>query len=197
MADTFLEVSAGQGTKLRTLTRSIGGSTVHEESVIPGDSHMPSYMTPGSSISVATVDTHLLQVMAGASLKLRIRRIVVVANAATIATTGAFQILRLTTAGTGGTALTPSPLDTTDPASGATAMAAVATVGTEGAVLLRFSLGFPAAPPHGAVFEWVQSPNQKPIIVPAGAANGIVLKNLVAIAGGGINTWIEFDETSF
>jgi hypothetical protein len=141
--------------------------------------------------------------MAGTTLKVLIRRITLEQNSN--ATTGAplpFAIVRLTTAGTGGTALTPRPYDSTDAASGATGMTLPTVKGTEGVTLLEGVLTMrqtvaAAGTQPDDVWQWTQPANLKPIVIPAGTANGICLKLSSAIAAATGLCNIEFVELNY
>jgi len=199
MAESFVEVSEGTGTKLHSHQRVIGANTVEDEVVILGEPYLASYIARTDSISTTTADSHVLQVMAGASLKLRIRRIFIGQSGSTTADTNTrIAVVRLTTAGTGGTAITPGPVDTADAASGATAMTLPTSKGTEGTILAYLPIGMTA----GMIsvdnqIEWSQLPQHKPIIVPAGTSNGIALKVVVAANLGAVVCRVEFDEANF
>jgi hypothetical protein len=152
-------------------------------------------------VSLATVNDHLLQIMAGSSNYVRIRRIhIEQANNATAAAFGVIEIWRLTTAGTGGTAVTPAKFDTGDAAAGATAMTLPTAKGTEGTLLFRPVMLWRQAvsattAQYDDVFEWTQHPGQKPIIIPAGTSNGIAIKSTTATASATVSMWVEFVET--
>ncbi len=204
MAEAFVNMTEGAGKKAHAWDRVIGANTVLDEFVLPGEFPYPSYIAaPLSSTSVATANDHLLQLMAGSSLNVRIRRIhIEQANNATAAGSSVLEIWRLSSAGSGGTAITPAKLNLADSAAGATAMTQPSAKGTESVMLMRPNLTYrQALPASGTVpddiFEWVALPNQEPLIIPAGAANGIALKNLTATAGATVAIWIEFVETAF
>lgn len=203
MAEAFVNVTEGSGKKLHGWDVVIGANTVIDEFVIPGEYPMPTYFAEASGSSIATANDHSLQLMAGASLKLRIRRIRI-EQRANVTTAGlcVFEIWRLTSAGTGGTAVTARPFDTADTA-GATAMTVPTVKGTESVrlmstiVTLRQAVSTTGSPADDALFEWAQLPNEKPIVVPAGTTNGLAIKNVTAVAAGSITALIEFVETSF
>jgi hypothetical protein len=141
--------------------------------------------------------------MAGASLNVRIRRIRIEQSTnATTAALGNFQIERLTTAGTGGTAVTPAKFNTADVASGATAMTLPTAQGTESTVLFRPTLVFRQAIATTAtqfddMWEWIQQPNQGPIVIAAGTSNGIAIEIITGIAAATAQIHVEFIETSW
>jgi hypothetical protein len=203
MAEAIVQVTEGVGKKLHTWDRTIGANLIQDEFVLPGEFPYATYSVVAVNISAATINDHTLQIMAGASLPVRIRRITIEQSAnATTAALQVYAVLRLTTAGTGGTAVTPRPFDTADAASGATAMTLPTAKGTEGvelmrnAIILRQAISATATQLDDMV-EWTQKPGQKPIIIPAGTTNGIAIKNLVATAAATMIVNVEFVETNF
>ena len=204
MAESIVQVNSGSGPKLHTWSRTIGANTVEDEAVFPAEYPLASYIAIGAAVSTATANDHLLQLMAGASLNVRIRRITVEQRGtATTAAALTMEIWRLSTAGTGGTAVTPRPMDTSDAASGATAMTLPTAKGTESVLIKPFVITFrqaisgTASPADDAPFEWTQHPGMKPLMIPAGAANGIAIKNTSAAAAATAIVTIEFVESSF
>lgn len=205
MAESTINMTEGSGKKQHTWNRTIGANSVEDDFNLPGEYPYASYtIDPEAAISTATAAAHILQVMAGASLNVRIRRVQIFQDAsATAVAVGRFSIVRLTTAGTGGTAVTPSKLDNADGASGATAMTLPTVKGAESTflyarnLLMRQALAATAAQADDRVWEWAQLPNSKPIIIPAGTANGIAIKNTSAIAAGTVVVYVEFVETAF
>lgn len=202
MAESLVQVTEGTGKKLHTNSRVIGANTVEDEVVVAGEQYLASYAIATASITVATANDHLLQIMAGASLKVRLRRIrIQLFGPPAAAGTLSIQLFRLTTAGTGGATTTPQPFDTSDSAAGATAMTQPTVKGTEVAIPLhKFSIGMPAAQPvtNASSDEWIQLPMQKPYTIAAGIANGFALK-LVAgsVAAATVIINVGFDESSF
>jgi hypothetical protein len=163
MARSFISVTQGAGTKLATNNYTDGADSKHDEIVVLGEQFLPTYGATRTSVSTATADSHLFQLMAGTSLKLRVRRILVrqVLNAGTVFT-ARLELWRLTTAGTGGTSTTPAPFESSDPACGATFMSLPTAKGTEGAILLADGIGLQAAHSNlPGVFAWEQPPNGK------------------------------------
>src|SRR3990172_1129947 len=100
MAESYVQVSEGTGKKLWTETTVVGADTKHAEIVKLGEPYLPSYTVTTANVtnvSVASANSHLFQIMAGSTLMLRIRRILIVQAAlATTATIGAISIARLT-----------------------------------------------------------------------------------------------------
>ena len=205
MAENIVEVTAGTGTKLHSWSKTVGANTVHDEFTLPGEYPLAGYVAVGSAVSMANASDDIAQLMAGSSLNVRVRRIrVEQTGLITSAAASPITVARLTTAGTAGSSVTPSKMDNADAASGATAQQGVptATKGTIGATLLARTL-FPvqtagtAGVSQAPFWEWVQQPNMKPLIIPAGTSNGLCLRNGGARAGLTVNWEIEFVETAF
>lgn len=182
MAESLVQVTSGAGPKLHTWQRTIGANNVEDEFVIPGEYPLASYsIAPAAPLATTNANAHLLQIMAGASLNVRVRRIRVRQHAVPAAVAAfEIQIWRLSSAGTGGTAITPSKMDTADAAAGATAMTLPTAKGTETVQLWDESiwLGVVATPVSSNLMEWVAAPGSKGILIPAGATNGIAVKNI-------------------
>jgi hypothetical protein len=204
MSESSINVTEGSGKRLHAWDRTIGATLVQDQFMLPGEYPLASYETHAIGASTAVANDHSLQVMAGASNYVRIRRIRVeqLASATTAAICN-FQILRLTTAGTGGSVMTPRPWDSGDTAATATSMQVPTAKGTEGVELLRFAIAMrqavsgTASPADDPVWEWAQLPGQKPLIIPAGTANGICVKNTTAVAAATVMVSVEFVETAW
>lgn len=205
MSEAFVNVTEGSGKKLHTNQTTIGANDVHDEYTVPGEYPLETYSCSSGTVSGATSADHVLQLMAGGTKKVRIRRITLQQGALiTTAAEFSLDIVRLSTAGTGGTAITPRPLDSADAASGAAAMSLPTVKGTEGVVIaprLRFwaiqTTGTAGLSGQGPRVEWVPAPGMKSIVIPAGTANGIALKVTTGRAGITVDASIEFVETSF
>lgn len=205
MAESLVQVAPDStGKKLHAWDNVIGGATVLDEFTVPGEYPYATYVVVYGSVSIATANDHILTINAGASLKVRIRRIRIDQGGnATTAAASRLQLVRTTTtAPTGGTAGTVNPLDTADAAAGATSRSIPAVKGTETAVLYEPTMVWrQAVSATGAQFddqfEWTQSPAGKPIVIPAGTTNGIAVKNLTAIAAATVSIYAEFVETNF
>lgn len=206
MAESIVQVTEGSGKKLHTFQRTIGANNVEDEIVVPGIQYLAGYQVPTGSTSTATANAHLLQIMAGGTLNVYIRWIKIFQNA--VATTSIFDtigIYRLTTAGTGGTAITPLALDSTDAASGATAMTLPTVKGTEAANLIDVADMFMLQTLPTAVdfteprmkFEYGEGSTGKFLRIPAGTANGIAVKNLIAVAGATVHIVASIFEANF
>lgn len=207
MAESIVNVTEGSGKKLHTFNRTIGANSVEDEIVLFGENYLASYTVVPLAVvatSTATALSHMLQIMAGATLKVRIRRIEMYQTvAATTAAIMETRLMRLTTAGTGGTAVTPAPLDSTDAASGFTAMVLPTVKGTAGTTIGSYApymiqtLGA-STPFVNPVAVWdFDRPRSKPFIIPAGAANGLAIMNVPAIAGGNVSFMVWADESNF
>lgn len=206
MADTHFQVSAGTGTYVHTITRTVAAQTAHDEVMAIGLPFLPTYSTEdGGSMNTTTISKHLWQLMAGASLNIYVHRItlwaITLAGAATIVP---FTLHRLTTAGSGGTAGTPgTPYDTSDGAVGATYMTMPSSLGAEGASLWQDRVVVPTAAPtfpgSVAVIDWKfdEMPHVKVPRIPAGTANGLALKNNAALATATYTGRIIFCEASY
>lgn len=204
--ESLVQVTEGAGKKLHTYQRTIVANNVEDEIVIPGEHYLPTYVVVGVGVSGAVVGDDILQLMAGAALNVRIRRIRVEQEGnITAAAVMTWNISRVTTAGTGGTAIVPQKMDNADANAGATAAQGVpnATHGTAAAVVhLRRNMFPVQTAPVGGLgtipyWEWVAAPGGKPLIIPAGAANGFVIRNSQGRAGLTVNAEIEFTETAW
>jgi hypothetical protein len=205
MAESIIQLNTGSGgPKAHTFNRTIGANSVEDEVVLLGENYLASYIAhPNANLSTATAASHIFQVMAGASLKVRIRRIEVYQSV--LATTVSFidlQLWRLSSAGTGGTAVTPALLDTTDAASGFTLMTLPTAKGTETTLvvaqvaILVQTLGTGTFAAPIAIFDFDRL-RSKPLTIAAGATNGIALKNGGGVAGASVSVNVIFDESNF
>lgn len=192
MAESFIPLTGGSGYKAHTFNRTIGANSVEDDVIINGEHYLASYHGGNTAaISFATAASHLFQIMAGASLKVYVRRIRVYQMVgATAAAFAQVQVLRLTTAGTGGTALTPNPRETTDSASGHTFMTLPTAKGTEGVEVDSGTFeAIQTVPVAGGgyrgtlIFEGIYDDlRSKSLVIPAGTTNGIALKLVTALA---------------
>ena len=199
MTASNIQITQGSGTRLATNSYSEGGQTVHDEKFIPGEYPYPTYTAMSLNVSLATADSHLLQLMAGSSLKVRVRRIHIHQRAlGGSAVVGAFDVYRVSSAGTGGSSPgAPGSFESSDSASGATQMTLPSSKGTEGAHLMRLTLTIIQSGTQTGSEAWEQHPGEKPIIIPAGTSNGIVIKNVANVATATADVIIEFVETAF
>jgi len=201
MAESIVQINEGSGKKLHTFQKVIGANTVEDEIVVLGEPYVASYNAAINNISGATGPAHVIQIMAGATNKLRIRHIRLKLTTATAAGMLRIGVKRLTTAGTGGGVVTPTQLDPADAAPGGTAMTLPTVLGTVAGDyfwIASFSTAV-AAPQIHAEQVWppVSQPHVKPLVIAAGVANGIALVVVSAIAGSIVDGDIQWDETSF
>ena len=203
MAESIIQVTSAGATKLHTYNRTIGANSVEDEVVLLGENYLATYTMVATSVTTTAL-SHLIQVMAGASLKVRIRRITVYQTVAvTAAAYMELAILRLTTAGTGGTAVTAVQLDPSDGASGATGISIPGVKGTEGnpiwfgSAYLMQTVGA-STPQNQPIFDIdFDRSRSKPLIIAAGVTNGICLRNTAAHAGATVRINVLFDESNF
>jgi hypothetical protein len=205
MAESFVNVTEGSGKKAHTNQRTIGANTVEDEYVVKGVPFFASYVVGAGSISAATANSHLLQLMAGASLNVYVTRIRVYQfGLATTAAQGRLLVFRVTTAGTGGGAITALPFDTSDAAAGAAGMSLPTVKGTEAAAAFwssasQFMQTVPTGPAQQDILLDLDFNRDytKPLRIPAGTANGIVIKCIDAIAAATTQCNIEFFEANY
>ena len=206
MGDYFLEVSSGSGTRLAHYEYTVGVDTVADQKVRVGLPFLPTYsLSVVTPISMATLDAHLLQMMAGANNRLTLvyLRVTQVAVASAAAVKG-FGLYRLTTAGSGGTAVSPRKLN---PASGnaeATAMTLPTVKGTEGELVVADSgAAFAAVPSTGILpaivkWDWRGALRSEAPEIAAGTSNGLALKLLTSDGGTPtVRIYAEFFERSY
>ena len=204
-SESFVEVTQGTGTKTHSLQRVIGVNTVEQSVVVRGEPYLASYLvTQGGSAgqSIATANTNLVQLLAGASLRVYLRRIRIYQRAlATTAAICGFDVVRATTAGTGGTAVTPARRDTTDSASGASVLYGITSPGTLTTTVDASTVFIPQAvmggQQNGLLVDLDYRGPGKALIIPAGTANGIVVRNRDAIAAATVVIVLDFDEANF
>jgi hypothetical protein len=199
VAETGVAVTEGSGKTLHGWDRTIGGTLRQDEFILPGEYPYATYTFTATGVATTTANSHLMQVMAGSSLNVRIRRILITQSAAAAAvTTLPLQIVRLSTAGTGGTAITARAHDSADSAAGAAGMTLPSSKGTEGNFLWSRTIWLgTGAIPVREPWEWAQLPNSKPIIIPAGTTNGIALKNTLGPGTATVDITVECVETNF
>ena len=123
MPDSYVSFDEGTTKKVRAFQRTdTDSNTVYEWMYAESEPPLHAYTVAVQNIAGVTADSHIFQIMAGASLRVGIRRITIYQRTAANTTRQVrFAVFRLTTAGTGGSAITPLPLDPASAASGATA----------------------------------------------------------------------------
>jgi hypothetical protein len=203
MPTSYVSFDEGTTKKVRTFQRTDGGDTVYEWMYSESEPPLDAYTVTALNIAGVTANSHLLQVMAGASLRVGIRRITIYQYGAANATRQVrFGVYRLSTAGTGGSAITPDPLDPASAASGATAATLPSSKGTEGVDVGGL---------HNAIIQSTitnQTANplldldfglgrERPLWIAAGASNGIALKNLVADSTATYDIFLRFVEAGW
>lgn len=200
----FVQITEGAGKRIAAGTYTENSQVVFDQKVLIGEPYLPTYYAQAQGVSVATVNDHLLQIMAGASLIVRLKwlHIEQTSNTTTV-NVGQFALFRVSSAGTGGTAVTPAKANTADAAAGATAMTIPTAKGTETTELfrtvlvMRQALLATGAQPDDD-FQWTPALTTEPPMIAAGTSNGIVIKNITAIAGAPtVNIVVAFTETSF
>ena len=208
MPESFVNMTEGSGKKAHTFQRTIGANTIEDEVVLIGEQYLATYdvNTASAGTSTATANSHLIQICAGATLNVYVRRIQVFQLAAvTTAAIDALELVRLSSAGTGGTAITPGPRDTTDSAQRChghdsahrqghrdhvrgpctaqwTQTIATQTGGKQATLVAEFD------------FDHLRG---KALRIPAGTANGIAIKNPTARAAGTVIISAELCEANF
>lgn len=198
---SVVQYTPGTGGKAHAESLTIGANTGDVPYALLFDSRLPTYTIVFDVGGVA--NDHVIQIMAGSSLNVRVKSIDIQQSGnLTTAALQKFSIFRLTTAGTGGTAVTAGKSDNGDSAAGATGMTLPTAKGTEAAEWGKFSLVgrqaiLATASQTDDRWHWEQKWGAKALIIPAGTANGIAIKTLVTLAGGGISGTIELVETSY
>lgn len=204
MAESVIAVTEGAGKKIHTWSRTIGANTVEDEYQIIGDQPLATYVIDTSGTSIATANDHPLQIMAGGSLNVYLRRLR--AWQLALATTAAivqFSLFRLTTAGTGGTASGLDPLDSSDAGANGTAMTLPTAKGTEGARLYNWTAGLiqtvstAGEPTLLFDLDFDKNPRLKIPRIPAGTTNGLALKNVTGHAAATILIAAEVTEANY
>jgi hypothetical protein len=201
---TYLSITEGAGKKVAAASYTEAGQTVLDQKILVGEQYLSTYTVNALGILTTTTGAHLLQVMAGTGLNIRLRHIAVWQSV--LATASAFadlSIVRLTSAGSGGTVITPAPHDPADTAT-ATAMSLPSSKGSLGVVILQptvcFSQTVPLSGPNTLplLFEhdW-DGLRSKPPIISAGTSSGIAIQIVTGVATATVNIALTFTELSF
>lgn len=189
MATSYVSFNEGSARKVRTFQRTDGSDTVEEWMYAESEPVLDAYTVSAVGVAGVTADSHLLQIMAGASNRVGIRRITMYQYAvASTSRQARFEIHRLTSAGTGGSSVTPLPLDPSSAAVGATAMTLPSSKGTEAS-------GSVGGVHVGIVQSTITDQGVNPLLdidfgygreralwIAAGTSNGVCIKNTVADA---------------
>lgn len=205
MGDSSINVTEGSGKRLQTYDHTVGGTLVQRQAVVLGEQPLESYvLATYTNISTATANSHLVQLMAGAGNRQRIRRIEMYQTvAATTATLMNVQVWRVTTAGTGGSTFVIPPLDASGTAVDGTGMSLPSSKGTEwciitvGSVYMMQTIAASAQLSQPSLVFDFDRHRSKPLITNAGTSNGIVVKNTTAVAGASVVFNIWFDEAAW
>lgn len=202
MPTSFISFDEGTTRKVRAFQRTDGSDTVEEWLYARSESIFDTYAITALAVAGATANSHLLQIMAGASLRVGIKRITInQVAAATAVANFPFDLYRLSTAGTGGSALTPAPLDPASAASGATAMTLASSKGTETTLLGRHRGAISTTATTvglNPVLDLRFGDNgQKPLYIAAGASNGLCIKNTAADATATFDIYVELIEVGW
>lgn len=201
IANDNILIDQGSTTKLGYYSRTDGTNTVYLVKQVDDEPFQPTYIIIAQAIPLSTANSHILAVMAGASLKVLVRRITVtqVANANAIAQTS-MRLFRLSTAGSGGGALTPALYDTADAAAGATALTLNSSKGTETTqVSQRRWLIHTTATTIGLLpLVWdFRGLRTKGLVIPTGTSNGLALKNVSSDTTATVDVEMEIAESPY
>lgn len=202
---SHIAVTPGSGAFIATGPTYTEASTiVQDQKVILGEPYLPHYsVSEGGLLVTSGTNQNIIAINAGSTLNVRIRRIAAWQYAGgSLPASASFSdltVYRLTAAPTGGTSGSIRAFDPSDPAAGATEMRNPSSV-TTGNILLKGQIAYVSALPvtPSTAFEWRQADQTKAIIIPAGTANGILLKSEnVPTANSAVTVIIEFDESAF
>ena len=206
-ATSFVPVSdADESERNIATTQAVeGGVTVERYRYEQEFSGHPTYTVTTAAVLCSPANSHLIELMAGDTNTLYLRRIALdqVANAAT-ATPGKrlrFSLYSLDTAGTGGTVYTPEPMDPSDDVADATAMTLPSVKGEEGVGGTGGLVWGGAADVRNPVvgstghlldWRWGEDGLSKCPIIPPGTSNGLAIKNLDADTSATVIIVVEF-----
>jgi hypothetical protein len=201
MAESYLSVTPGTGLNLRTNTRTVSSTTVHEQLVLPGEGNAATYTAIAIDQLLTTSGAHLLIIQGDGTNYTRIRRITIRQSTLGTVATADIRVLRTTTAGTGGTTVNARSFDPADTSPYAGVVATAPTVkGTEGDQLLQLRLGAAGTAPitNANTVEWrADTNNTKSIILGTSTASGICIKLQTALVTVRADIEVEFVVTSF
>lgn len=188
-----IRVTEGSGKYLAAgATYTENALTVRDEKAILGEPYLASYSFVTPSISIATANAHLLQIMAGSSNAVYLRRLRVYQSVlVTTAAIATWELWLLSTAGTGGGTVTGAKRFTTDGAYSGAAMTLPTAKGTEatklwsGTCQLIQTVGTGGAGLNTLLVDEAldDALRAQPIRIPAGTANGIAMKWVSASTG--------------
>jgi hypothetical protein len=199
MTTSAIAVTEGSGKNIWTDQRSVSSVNREAQYVLLAEPALPTFNVTAEGVSCATSSSHLLQIMAGSSLYVRVHKIVVTQlAAATSIANPAIKIIRISTAGTTGTAVAVLQADMADTAS-LTGLSLPSSKGTEtalfhsAAITLRTSTWVEAA----GVWVWEPPARTKPLVITAGTSNGIVVAIGTGVAGATVNITATCTETAW
>ena len=197
---SYVQVNEGSDRKVAFVQRSISSNTVEQTEVALTLPYIPTYVvTTETPVSLATANSHVLQIM-GSTLNRDLLRSVEVTQvgAALNDTRIQFELVRLDDAGTGGTALTPNPTDPVDAATTAAGMTLPSSKGTE-----NESMGFWAGsvvtdpenlPGFDLVLDLEFEGHGKPPTLAGGGSTGFALKNVTSEPSATVHVRATFEE---
>jgi len=200
--NSYLTVDEGVDKNIASYQRSVDAATVETYKYVEDEPFMATYTVVGqTALGISTANSHIFQIMAGGTLRVGLKRLVLeqVANATTTARIQ-LQAWALTTAGTGGTALTPRALDPLSATVGATVMTLPSSKGAENSIRdQRHHLIHTTATTVGVerlVWEWGDGRHQG-IWITAGVSNGIAIKCVPSDASATFRFSLTFVEASY
>lgn len=204
MAESYSAYTPGSGGKYHVNNRTIGANSVDQQVILHGEPYLAAYSITTASITIATANAHLLEIMAGSTLPVYLRSIrVYLSVLVTTAAIATWELWRLSSVGTGGTSITPAPLDTTDSASGATAKSLPSPGGTETTKLWSGTTSLEqTAPTAGAStlivdLDFDDLFRTKVPRIAAGTSNGLALKWVSASTGASAIVTAQISEATF
>lgn len=200
MTRTYAGQLGGSDYKQWMVQRTDGSDTVLAPLGVEAEPEIATYVIQFAGIAISVANSHVCQVMAGASLRVGIRRIEIwqVANANAIAL-AQYRLFRLTSAGTGGSSITPAAYDPAESAAGATAMTLPSAKGTESTQVGHGRhLIHTTATTVGLVRQvWdFTKLRTKALWIASGTSNGVALKNISSDSTATVDGFIEIVETS-
>ena len=205
MAESSLAVTPGSGLNLRTNSRSVGGSTVHEQGVMSAEGNAATYTASAKAVSLLTSASHLLVLQADGTNYIRLRRVTIQqVGVATSATPADISIVRSTTAGsTFGTTITPVALDLAASAFSGVCGSLPSVKGTVSTASPLLQARLPIATSTitpGYRWEWnARYDNSKSIVTGTATSSGIVVYLTTGIAATTptVDIEVEFVVTSY
>lgn len=204
MTTSYVSFDEGSTKQVRTTERTDpADGTVYEWMYAASEPILDAYTVAATNISGTTADSHLLQIMSGASNLVGIRRITIYQNAAANTTRQVrFALYRLSSAGTSGSSVTPSKLHP----SSASNEAAAATLPTSKGTETDLVGGIHAAIIQSTITNQANGPlldiefgndRERAMWSAAGTGNGMCIKNLVADSSVTYDIFVRFVEADW